>query len=191
METPYVVRAVNTGPKPFIITHNREQLVVPANGDRVVPWDAMVSLWGDPATIDDRNRTRHDYGMLLRGGFGWFAGLNTEADWAERRPSIEWFTLEGERVWTVLDDPSGEKAAAGVVRPMEQGSDSAFLMQTIAQLQAQMEQMQSALDQRTAQVAEAEAVSLTTESGDLPQPDPNEGAATVDAPAGPKLRGRN
>jgi hypothetical protein len=191
MDIPYVVRAVNTGPTPFVITHNRERLVIPANGDRVVPWEAMISLWGDPQTSDNRQQTRQDYSLALRGGFGWFTGLNAEEEWTERRPPIEWWTLEGERLWTVLDDPTGEHARnATPQRQLEQGSDAAFLMETIRTMQTQMEQLQSALDQRNEAQAAAAGEGTNIDSGELPKPDPSEPAVKTDVPVGPRLRGK-
>lgn len=192
MSDNFVVRAVNVGAHDIPISHDRQLLVVPAGGDRVVPWNAMVSLWGDPATSDDANQTRVQVGLHLRGHFGWFAGLDDEPTWETRRPKIEWYTLDGARIWTVLDDPTGEKAAAANTDPVGASApDAPFLADQIRQLEARLQQLQDALEQRNTAAAEAAAAQPElADTGELPVPDPTEAPVKTDTPTGPRIRGK-
>lgn len=187
-DNPMVVKAVNTSPKDFPVPHNGGVLWVAAHGERFVPWDAMASLWGDPGFKPSRGQTRFDYAMLCRGQFGWFHGLDDESTWDQRRPPIEWYTIEGDRLWTVLDDPHGTQGG----RPTSAAptDDQVFLLETIAELQQQIAGLQAAQAQRDATVADSrEAETLTVDSGDLPQPDPTGPSATTDDPKGARIRG--
>lgn len=109
-----LVKLVNLTDEDFIGTFGGTQFVIPAASAEMVP-DGAMRLWmGDPDARDKpRDRIRHDEMERIRTRNGCY-GPEDDTLWEQRRPHLEAYTMAGERIWTVMDDPEGLKASAGM-----------------------------------------------------------------------------
>lgn len=143
---------VNKSNVPFVIEYSLQKYIVPANGSlqhghyAVVPYHAFVLYCGDPRSFDvpgdDRQRYRSDEWKRLRCRYGVYDDVNDPTMMANI-PQLEAYTVHGDRVLTVLEDPEGyltfgddPRGAAAQSRQTNE-----LLSRQIQDLQAQMDNM--------------------------------------------------
>lgn len=101
-----IVRVKNVGTERFSDMSNSQPTMIEPGGETLVSMDA-VTLWlGDPDSRDfDARRTfRTDEFERLLTRYGVY---QNEHMWEQIRPKLEVYTLEGQRILTVADDPRG------------------------------------------------------------------------------------
>lgn len=119
MATDYaMVRVKNVGDKPFRDSFANQPFEVLPNKETFVPFDAAALWFGHPELYDvsPRQRARTQMYARLRQRYGAFDDTNrddkvTSADekWEQNRPRIEVYSLDGERIYMVIDDPDGTR----------------------------------------------------------------------------------
>lgn len=129
-----VVRVHNLDDTDYEFMWDSVGYVVPANGDGMMPFEAMANWFGDPrSTSSIRSNTDH------KGLRGWIPDRETEVrrlrmkygvEQGDERvirehPNVEVYTASGERVLTVLDDPSGQSTNVEVPRSAKSFEDLA------------------------------------------------------------------
>lgn len=119
-----IVRIVNKWDRPLRLPHDEHgDREVPVGGEAFLSLDYIAVAFGHPNAADvgkNQHRTKA-YRNALR-FWGHYPGLEAEiGEWETRAPQYEVYNLDGERIWTVLEDPKGEKggghAAVGVADP--------------------------------------------------------------------------
>lgn len=100
-----ICRAVNNGDKPFKDACDSQVYLIPPHSESLIPFDAAVLWFGNPDTIDidARRRDRTDEYMRVRVRYGIY---EHEARLGEL-PQVEVYTLEGNKIHMVKDDPEG------------------------------------------------------------------------------------
>lgn len=105
------LRLVNTSDREWSDSFASQKYRVPAQSEGLAPIDAVRLWFGDPELRDvgDDNARDREY-KRLRQRYG--AGMGTDdAEWEAQKPRMEVYTLDGERVTTVIDDPTGASLA--------------------------------------------------------------------------------
>lgn len=181
---PALVEVRNVGDVDFVDSFERKQYRIPAGSKAIV--DAEVAcLWlGYPGLRDEPTRgifTRTDQHYRLRARFGWHAGLMEEDRWEALRPKLEVYTLEGERVWMILDDPTGENTRRSplVEQEIQAASELDLLRERMEQQERELEAMRNLIQGK---VAEQE----TGEGGDEAEED-----KPRQVPVGARSRGKS
>lgn len=114
-----MVRARNVGDKPFVGDFASVRYVLQPGKDVFVPFDAAALWFGHPDVFDvgPRQMARTEMYKRLRLKYGAYDdtdadGNRTSSDekWEQNRPRVEVYTLDGQRLNTVIDDPSGTAA---------------------------------------------------------------------------------
>ncbi len=102
-----IVRVKNIGSSPFKSKYDSESYTVPPGSESLVPYAAMILWAGNPdaRNIDARQRNRTLEVNRIRVKYG---AYENEEKWAVNKPSLEFHTMDGERIWTVMDDPEGD-----------------------------------------------------------------------------------
>lgn len=103
-----MLRIVNTGTEKFKGRYRGEWFTLPPGVEAFVEYGAAVCWLGNPFLRDlprDKERTRefHRIKLLHMGA----EKVHDDNLWPELRPSLECYTLEGARFYTVADDPKG------------------------------------------------------------------------------------
>lgn len=118
--TPEIVRVVNREQYPLTVKWDSHKYALPPGQEVFIPGACAYSWFGDPrstnvfqsltgehgttAFVVDRatevRRLRIKYGAGLEGDEATFDGVAI--------PSVEVYTVDGERITTVLDDPNGD-----------------------------------------------------------------------------------
>lgn len=159
-----MVRCKNVGDKPFKDGYANVTYVLPPGKDVFVPYDAAVLWFGNPDVFDvsARQRGRTDFYHRLRLRYGAFDDHRILADgsevrftadelWEENKPQVEVYTLEGERLHTIIDDPEGTNVDPAQTNPGEaQG-----ILARMGQLEAELGLLRQA---QAAQTATADEV---------------------------------
>lgn len=148
-----MVRIHNVGPKPFRQKYDGAKYELMPGNDTFIPWDAMCLWFGHPEAIDipgdKRRRYRSDEVARLRVKYGVYEHHNK---WDQATPNIEVFTIAGDRIVTVLDDPEGKQ-----ITPESQTvAERDMMARQMAAMQAQM----NALMERVAQFDREEAAKM-------------------------------
>lgn len=104
-----MVRVRNVGDRDVVFKWNKARYRIPPGADIPVPWPAMVRHMGDPRTVDlpgpdARSKQRTYEFQRLANKYGIYSHHHK---WNANIPKVEAYTLEGERIITVLDDPRG------------------------------------------------------------------------------------
>lgn len=131
-----IVRVRNMGSTPFKFKFDNEPYVVAPSSESLVPYGAMVLVAGNPdaRNLNSRQRNRLLEFTRLRTKYG---AYEDDGKWEKNRPAIEFYTMDGDRIWTVLDDPDGER-----VNPnLADEQSNATLTAQLSSLQAQMSQV--------------------------------------------------
>lgn len=136
-----IVRVKNVGTERFSDMFNSQPTMIDPGGETLVSMDA-VALWlGDPGTrdIDSRRRNRTDEFERLLTRYGVY---QNEHIWDQVRPKLEVFTLDGDRIATVSEDPRGE----GLDIVVSNDSTTETLLRTqLDSMKTQMDAITSAL----------------------------------------------
>lgn len=159
-----LIRLRNTSDKEWRHRYLHMEVILPPNSDTVIGRDVMIYLMGNPELrdIDHRRKPRTQEVKRIRLLYG--AAYDDEL-WELNKPPLQAFTVEGERIHTIMDDPEGKHGL-----PQTLITDQQTLMQKqIDALQAQLRDIQNSqvMADRTAQ---AEQYDLTV---DDPSPSPS------------------
>lgn len=128
----------NAGDTPVVYLYENQRHVLEPGTERVVPWGHMDKLMGNPfLTNATRARDRAMECARLHILYGTY-GQDTERspDW----PKLEAYDPDGERIITILDDPTGENAPVQPSDTLDPGALRAQLATTQRRLQ-QLEQL--------------------------------------------------
>jgi len=165
-EIPTIVLARNVGDETYTIRHNKRKFDIIPGGELHLPWDALASFLGDPRVMDvGRNKFRRVLYDQMRAVNNFQLGFDTETrkqatekqlrtgiethSWEERRPPIEVYTIEGQRIYMLIDDPTGEEENPwGRMRAPEDSSNTSLLEAQVARLQSQLDQLSKVLIER-------------------------------------------
>ena len=214
-----LVYVKNLDPTSLKLAHDAQGDVVIAPGERkILPVDYINVYFGNPAARDDgKHKARTETYKRIQVMWGFYAGMEPDEAWEERRPKFEVTTLEGERVWTVMEDPAGVKQSAELSD--EVPDDPRFVNAKLAELSAQVERLTALLanqqagggvapERPTAESVVAAQVAdhlerLTgdrsdddstdvagIDSGAIPPPNDDEPPVKKDAPRTPRSGGR-
>lgn len=148
-----VVRLKNVGKEKWFGRYNNQPYTIFPGGEGIAPFIAICNWFGHPDAVDTDPRNRHRFNELerLRVKYGVY---DDDTKWDANTPKIEVFTLDGERVLTVLDDPEGNHLHPSTTTMAEK----TILEEQLDAMQKQMRVMQAQLDvQNRADEAEAQA----------------------------------
>lgn len=139
MEDNDIVRIRNVGESRWQDKFNSQRFVVDPGKEVVVPYPAVKLWFGDPTAKDDSNghrlRRREEFHRLLvKHGMT----SATIEEWEEKRPKIEVYDFDGNRVITVADDPTGR----GVTESVTTVEQAELLQQKIDQMTRQLRQLE-------------------------------------------------
>lgn len=149
-----LVNIKNVGDKEFVDSFNGFEYIIPpareliAEEEVAATWLGWWGLRDDPArNVFDRRNTY----ARLRLRYGWHEGTSmSEDEWAEHRPHLEVSTLDGTRLWTVLDDPTGTKSRTRPRADLAE-ADLDVLRSAYEQQQSELEALRQMVEQRMAE----------------------------------------
>src|SRR6188768_1726487 len=103
MDGTTIIRLVNPTDEDYIDYNGDKRYRIPAHGE-IVTQSAPVHEWlGDPDLRDDgRNNERTAEYTRLRARYG---AYENRAVWERNKPKIEVWTMDGQRLLTIVDDP--------------------------------------------------------------------------------------
>lgn len=184
-----IVRIKNPTRSTFTAKYDGEAYTVPAGSESIVPIGAMITWAGDPSLRNHnaRQKFRSEEVTRLHTKYG---AYENEKLWERNKPKVEFYTMDGERIWTVVDDPDGEKASSNLtdeqtnitqtakIAAMEKQMDEfmgmikrgELVLSEDAQSQAALDQLGADADERE---MEAEALSAAPKSIIVSEPDVN------------------
>lgn len=140
------VKVVNNGDKDLRVDYANKRWDIAAHGERTLPYHCMVMLCGDPRAFDvpndPRQRYRTEEWQRLRVRYGIYEHMHLVD---EMLPKLAVYSLQGNPITTVLDDPEGD---ADTVQSMNE-SEFERLQKANVQMQKQMEQISRRLEQLT------------------------------------------
>lgn len=101
-----VVRVRNVGSVPFSSGFANNTYTIAVGAETIIPYDAAVLWLGDPNSrdLDGTRRNRLAEYTRLRTKYGAYAD---ETSWDKNKPKLEVYDLDGNRLYTVVDDPEG------------------------------------------------------------------------------------
>lgn len=125
------VRVRNVGDEPVKVQWDSRVYKVPVNGETFMPFEAAKLWFGDPRSGGNVASHRDVMGMV-----SWIPDRATEVrrlralydnQFGDERvianhPHVEVYTQQGDRVYTVLDDPDGERTSPAVQSIMDHAS---------------------------------------------------------------------
>lgn len=155
------VRLVNQGDKPWKDMYDGVRYAIPVGGETFVPFPAACLWFGHPDSIDvdDKNRHRTDEMTRLRVKYGLYENdvdpRTGEDLWAKNVPQIAVVSLSGQRVVTVLDDPTGSN-----ITPTQQ------TVAAQSQVTDMLAGMQAQIDALTRQLAREQQAGQATMDSD-------------------------
>jgi hypothetical protein len=142
-----------------------------AGSETIVPVEAAILWFGNPHArdIDARRLDRTAEFKRLRVKYGAYDNLDDPNGvtpmWESVKPQVEVYTLDGDRVITVVDDPFGEMTA------------------TVEVTRSERTEQQGQVEALTAQLADMQAMLNRLVNGETTDPDADPEAAE-DAPPG-------
>lgn len=109
-----IIRLYNPTDEEWRGKFDSQVYVVPPGGESMAPYPALVCWFGNPAThnADKRNPERRKEFERLRAKYGVHEHLEL---WEKQRPHIECYTIDGQRIPTVVDDPEGVTVSAATM----------------------------------------------------------------------------
>jgi hypothetical protein len=121
---------------------NREETITFAAGEeKVVPWDVLVLFCGDPNVVNKEYwRERDEAVETLHLMYG---AMSLAGPDSSKLPKLEAYTIDGDRISTLIDDPIG----AGITPKADDTSDVGRLQAQIDALQAEIRKSQDAPEQ--------------------------------------------
>lgn len=146
-----LVRCHNNMSVDFISSYAGTRFLIPANGDMIVPIEAMWDWAGRPWVTDkDHHRERSEELERLKVRYGVFSDNDPRIDrsdaeaWAANVPDLTFSALDSPETYiTVLQDPEGRSVTAVDTTYQEK----AALESRYNELQKQVKAMQTALAQ--------------------------------------------
>lgn len=164
-----MMRVVNVGDKEFKDGWDGNKFVIPPGGERFVPFDAIEVWLGHPDAMDtsENNRVRLAEYTRLRVRYG---AYEFDDKWEENKPRLEVYTLEGDRVTTVVDDPEGE----GITPDQQTVLENRLLSEQLARMQEQMKVLQNQINDEnrgadaSVQVADDDTEALQEQQSSTP-----------------------
>lgn len=139
-----IVKVRNTSPdKPLILRHDISgDITIAPDSERIVPLVYATLAFGNPgARNEGKNNVRDAEYAMARTLWGFYPGIDAEADWAEIGPSFEVYDMDDNRIYMVLDDPTGEYAAAATGLNLTDKSEDALVADRITSLERQIENL--------------------------------------------------
>jgi hypothetical protein len=135
------VRVRNVGDEPVKVQWDSRFYKIPVDGETFMPFEAAKLWFGDPRSSGNVASHRDVTGMV-----SWIPDRATEVrrlralydnQFGDERviakhPLVEVYTQQGDRVYTVLDDPDGERTSPAVQSVM----DHASLLEQVRRQQA-------------------------------------------------------
>jgi len=99
------VRLLNKGQEDFTGQYDRDTYTIPAGSEGIVPWEAACLWLGDPRATDvgvQKNRLEEYRRLTTK-----FGVYDDHSLFDERRPNLEVWRLNGQKVTMLADDPFG------------------------------------------------------------------------------------
>ncbi len=129
----------NDGSEDFAAKYDGERYTIPAGESSTFPWDVMVVWMGDPGIVNERNGRQRDevYDRLC----SYYNARGLLGNDPDKLPAISAWSLDGEQIVTILDDPKGDLYAPRI----EGDGDTALLQRQIDALQRQLDEKVSGL----------------------------------------------
>jgi len=142
-----ILRVTNMGKKLFRAQWDLVDYVIPAGASDYMPFEAVKLFFGDPRSTDVVRSMRDARGLisflpdragevrrlrlLYSHGFGDYTGKEgSDVVWEQEKiPHCKVETLQGQRVYTVIDDPAG----ASVMPAISSQADDARLREIVEQ----------------------------------------------------------
>lgn len=149
-----LAKIINKGDTPVIMRHDIHGDVTIAPGkERIVSIDHVIVNLGNPgARNEGKNKVRDADFAALRTRWGFYPGIYPEAAWdgtapmkdtgemiGPFKPDVEVYDLDENRIYTILDDPTGEQGRGEFVLTQE-AQDASYLNKRIERLEAQLAQ---------------------------------------------------
>lgn len=141
-----IVRLVNESTSEFRMRYGpNEWLIIPVNGETAVieevAWHFLGRWWMDNS--NPRRRERQIEYDRLRTLFG---AYEAEAVWEQNRPRLAAYTMAGERITTVADDPEGRQTnTVGTPMSREQGLEAQMdvMSRELLRIQGELERVKT------------------------------------------------
>jgi len=149
LESGEIIRAINKGDMPLTLTYGSRDYVLHPDREAAIPFDCMVSYFGDPRAMSTIRSVRDTFGIVtwipdrdtevrrLRVKWGIYAG---DARLIQLNIPVEFYDFDGQRIETVVDDPLGERIN---IQPQTVSEVSLLHSQVVA-LQARLDQVEAA-----------------------------------------------
>lgn len=165
----------NLSDRPITLPHDvHGDVTIKPHAERVVPFEYIIVAFGDPRIHNDgdnRVRTREYQDRLTL--WGYYPGITSAEEWAEIAPQFEVYDMDGERIWTILEDPDGTRANPAFDGEVDLDDATAMRM-AMADMQRKMERMQQIIEASTAKETEAAVAEGSSDPvpapKDLPEP---------------------
>lgn len=138
-----LVKLVNLSDTDYVDMFNGTTFRIKAHDAELVP-DAAMKVWmGDPQARNlPRDRARQEELERVQARCGAYG--DRQLDWDTLKPPLEAFDMEGNRVYTVMDDPEGTHGTTGSpVFTIEQ------LSQKLVEQDAEMKRLQAQLEEHS------------------------------------------
>lgn len=149
----------NTGTKPLRLAHDAlGDVILRPDEQKILTLEYVNVHFGNPSARDvGKDKARTDTYNKVRVNWGFYAGMEPDELWEERRPRFEVHALgengqPGERVWTVLEDPEGVKS--GPTLDDRALDDPRFVNAKIVELSAQIERLTALVNQQQSRTVE-------------------------------------
>lgn len=136
-----IIEFRNVGDKPVPLKHaGMGKVILQPGKSAILPIEYATLNVGHPnARNEGKNLWRDQAYKHIRTRWGFYPGLMTEEEWDEMKPTIELYTLDGERLYSVIDDPEGVMGNPETVEGQPAGD--AFLQSQVAAMQKQIERL--------------------------------------------------
>ncbi len=144
-----VVRVKNVGKVPFRGKYDQQVYDIPVKSQVIVPEDAARHWLGrwDLIDRDFHPERKEEYARLrvLYGAHFSEDGIDENTKWEQNKPQLEVYTLDTEeRIFTVVDDPAGERISPATQTKREKG----LLEDQVDALKKQLNAVQNVLAQQ-------------------------------------------
>lgn len=175
-----VVRVRNVGDEDFTAQYANVPYTIPAGQETIVPFLAMCLWLGHPdaVDIDSKRKYRLEEFQRLTARYGTYDNLD---DWFENKPKLEAYSIDGQRLVTVVDDYEGShlKVESSTVQ------EKAVMLSAMASMQEQMAAMQRRMEEMERGESALDASDLVTSdkvAEPEAKPEVSAGEVTVDKP---------
>lgn len=152
-----VVRVRNVGDEDFTALYANVSYTIPAGQETIVPFLAMCLWLGHPdaVDIDAKRKYRLEEFQRLTARYGTYDNLD---DWYECKPKLEAYSIDGNRLVTVVDDYEGNHLRV----ESSTAQEKATMHTAMAAMQEQMAAMQRKMEEMQRQESAVEASDLVS-----------------------------